>query len=174
MAKNTIQQVFNGNMYFNGVSWAGKVEESTFPDLKFMFTDKKSLSNFAKFQLPTGMDVMEFKAKLNSINKDVIVVCANPFTSSDIMIRTTIQNWEGGDKTNEVPMVAYIKGTSKKMPPIALKQNDSTEIDLEYTVTGYRLEIDGVIVIDADVYANKLIVDGVDLLADYRANLGLD
>lgn len=171
---NKVYQLLNGNVYFDGNSHAGQVEETNLPEVKFIYGDRKSLSNIARFKIFQGIEPIDWKVKLNSVNRANLVLSANPLKPVDIMVRTTIQTWENGEMTGSEPGVAFLRGTPMGIPSTGLKPNDNAEIEISYTITSYRLEIGGSIVYDIDVYANKFIVDGVDLLGDYRSNLGLD
>ena len=64
---NTIQTLYNANVYMNGENYAGRAEEVTLPDLKAKTVDHKPLSNIGAFKLPTGLDQMSMKIKWNSI-----------------------------------------------------------------------------------------------------------
>ena len=170
---NNVSVLVGANVYMDGQTYAGQVEEATMPDPKPVMQEIKALSMYGKIELPHGLDKMSCKLKWNSVSADIIKKAANVFNSIDVMIRSNIAVWANGDKTQDVPCVAFIRGTSKSgVPPIGLKHQDKSDLETEYAVTYYKLEIGGVPVVEIDFYANVYMVDGVDMLADYRANLG--
>lgn len=173
MAGNQISTLYNANVYLNGQSFAGVAEEVTLPDLKAKMTEHKGLSSIGSFELPTGLDKMMMKIKWNTVNSDVMKSAADFYNSTDIMIRCNIDNWENGSRTGSVPCIAFVRGLNKNLPAIGLKHQDNPEGEQEFSVTAYKLEIDGEVIFDVDFFAQVYIVDGVDMLADYRANLGL-
>lgn len=173
MPGQVISKLYNANVYVDGDSYAGLAEEVTLPDLKPKMSDHHALSNIGVFELPTGLDKMSMKIKWNTVNRDVMVASADFYNAKDIMIRSNIDNWEGGSKSGSVPCVAFIRGLSKNLPAVGLKHQDNPEVESEFSCTGYKLQIDGQTVFDVDFFANKYIVDGEDKLADYRADLGL-
>lgn len=173
MPGTAIQTLYNANVYLNNDSHAGQAEEVTLPDLKPKTTDHKPLSGIGSIKIPTGLDQMSMKIKWNSIDPDVMKAAANFYTSSDIMIRANSDTWENGSRTGSVPVVAIIRGLSVNLPAIALKHQDNPDIETEFSVTAYKLLINGEVIFDVDIYAQVYIVDGVDLMADYRANLGI-
>jgi len=173
MAGTTIQTLYNANVYLNGVSYAGQAEEVTLPNLKPKMAEHKPLSGLGAIDLTTGLDKMTMKIKWNSVDVDVMKQAANFYSSSDIMIRANSDTWENGSKSGSVPVVAIIRGLSMNLPAIVLKHQDNPDIETEFNVTGYKLLIDGELVFDVDLFAQVYIVDGVDLLADYRSNLGI-
>jgi P2 family phage contractile tail tube protein len=170
---NRISKLYNANVYLDGDSYAGLAEEVTAPDLKPKMTEHKALSNIGSFELPTGLDKMGMKIKWNTVNADVMRTSADFYNSKNIMIRANIDEWEDGSKAASVPCIMFIRGLSKTLPAVGFKHQDNAEVESEFSVTGYRLEIAGVEVFNIDLFANVYIVDGEDMLADYRANLGL-
>jgi hypothetical protein len=173
MAGTTISTLYNANVYLDGESYAGQAEELTLPDLKAKMVDHKALSMIGSFELPTGLDKMMMKIKWNSINVDVMTAAANFYNSSDIMVRANSDNWQNGSRTGSVPVIAIIRGLNKNLPAITLKHQDSPDIETEYSCTAYKLIIDGNVVFDIDFFAQVYIVDGVDLMEEYRTNLGI-
>ena len=170
---NQIRTLYNANVYVNGQSYAGLAEEVTLPDLKPKMVDHKPLSNIGSFKLPTGLDQMTCKIKFNSISADLIANAANFYESSDIMFRANQDVWENGSKVASVPVVAFVRGLSMNLPAIVLKFQENPDVESEFSVTAYKLEVNGVVVFDVDYFANVYIVSGVDMMAQYRANLGL-
>lgn len=170
---NQISKLYNANVYLDGTSYAGLAEEVTLPDLKPKVSEHKALSNIGSFELPTGLDKMGMKIKWNTVNGAVMANSADFYNARDIMIRSSIDVWENGSKVGTQSVTAFLRGLSKTLPAVGFKHQDNPEVETEFSVTGYKLEIDGAVVFDVDYFANVYIVDGVDMLADYRANLGL-
>jgi uncharacterized protein len=69
--------------------------------------------------------------------------------------------------------VVYFRGRCKNAPSGSFKQNDNLETDSDFSVEQYKLEIDGETIVEIDLEASIYIVDGVDLMAAYRSNLGI-
>lgn len=170
---NDISTLYGANVYYNGQSFAGVAEEVTCPDLKAKTISLKALSNTGGFKLPVGFDEMGMKIKWNTVNADVMGNAADFYNANDIMIRSNIDTWENGSKTGSKSVVMFVRALNLNLPAIALKHQDNPEVETEFSVTGYKLEIDGEVIYDIDFFANVYIVRGVDMLADYRANLGL-
>jgi len=168
-----IQTLYNANIYINGGSYAGRAEEVTLPDLKPKMVDHKPLSGIGSFELPTGLDKMTMKIKWNSADDQIMGNSADFYNSKDIMIRANADVWVNGTRSGSYPVTAFVRGLSKNLPPIGLKHQDNPDVESEYSVTAYKLEYDGNVVFDVDFFAQVYIVEGVDMLAQYRANLGL-
>jgi uncharacterized protein len=168
-----IMTLYNANVYINGNNTAGKAEEVTLPDLRPKMTDHKPLSGVGTFQLPTGLDAMSMKIKWNSADDALMGHSADFYNSNDIMVRGNADIWQNGSRIASAPVTAIIRGLSKNVPAINFKHQDNPDIETEYSVTGYELFYNGVEVFAVDLFAQVYRVEGVDMLADYRANLGL-
>ena len=75
-------------------------------------------------------------------------------------------------KIAEVPAVAYLSGTFKEFPLGNFKPQDNAEYETTMSVNYAKLVINGEEIFEIDVLANIYKVDGVDILAVYRANIG--
>jgi hypothetical protein len=173
MAGTKISTLYNANVYMGGDSYAGQGQEVTLPNPKPKLAEHKPLSGIGAFDLTTGLDKMNMKVKWNSIDADVMKIAANFYSSNDIMIRANSDVWENGSRTGSVPVVAIIRGLSINLPAIVLKHQDNPDIETEFNVTAYKLIIDNEVIFDIDLFAQIYIVDGVDLMAEYRSNLGI-
>ena len=72
----------------------------------------------------------------------------------------------------EVPAVAYLSGTFKEFPLGNLKPQENAEYETTMSVNYAKLVVNGDEIFEIDVLANIYKVDGVDILAVYRANIG--
>lgn len=168
-----INKCTNANVYLNGVSYMGRAEEISLPDITPKMVDHKALGMVGESELPAGLQKMSAKIKWNAIYPDVMKTTHNVFTSVRLMVRTSIETYEGGTRTSQQPAVIYLTGTWKKSGGLSFKPQDNVEIENELSVTAYKMEVNGQEIINVDVMANIWRVNGVDQLAVYRANLGL-
>lgn len=165
-------RITNANVYLEGESILGHVEELNVPEIKFIKSEQKTLGMFGKAEFTSGIDKMEMKIKWNSIYADSLKKIANPFNALSYQIRGSIQNWESASVTGEQQCTVYMRAQTANFPGIGLKQQDNVEMESLFSVYYYKLEVADVAVIEIDVLANIFKVDGVDLLAAYKANTG--
>jgi P2 family phage contractile tail tube protein len=168
-----INKCTNANVYLNGVSYMGRAEEITLPDIQPKMVDHKALGMVGESELPAGLQKMSAKIKWNAIYPDVMKKTHDAFTSVRLMVRSNIETYEGGTRVLQQPAVIYLTGTWKKSGALSFKPQDNVEIENELSVTAYKMEVNGEEIIDIDVMANIWRVNGNDQLAQYRANLGL-
>jgi P2 family phage contractile tail tube protein len=171
--QNVIQTLYGVNMYINAVNYAGRIQETTLPQVKSKNIEHKPASNLGAFSLPGGFEEMNLKTKHNSVDADIMAVSADIYTYQDIMIRGNIDAYTRGGRTGSAAFVAVLKARSLGTPAVTQKHQDNPDIDVEWGVIAYRLEIAGEEIFDIDFFAQKYIVEGVDLMGDFRVNLGL-
>lgn len=172
MAIRTSTQT-NANVYLEDKSMLGRAEEINLPDVNFTMTDHKALGMVGIRQFPNGIDKMEGSIKWNSFYDDVLKKFANPFKAIKLMARSSVRIWEGGDLVDEKPYVVYLTVQSKSFPLGAFKQNEQVEMTNNISCTYVKVEYDGQLMMEVDVDNNIYNVAGEDILAQYRANLGI-
>lgn len=170
---NLINKVTNANVYLDGVSYMGRAEEVSLPDLQPKMVDHKGLGMVGELELPGGLQKMSMKIKWNAIYPDVMKKTHDVYSSIRLMLRTNIETFEGGSRTAQAPFVVYVTVIPKKSGGLVFKPQDNVEREDEFNVTAYKMEVDGEEIIDIDIMANVWRVNGQDQLAVYRANLGV-
>jgi uncharacterized protein len=173
MSNNKINKVTNANIYLGGISFMGRAEEVTLPDVMPKMVDHKALGMVGELELPGGLQKMTAKIKWNAIYPDAMKLTHNVYDAVRLQVRANVETFEGGSRTAQVPAVATLTVTPKKSGGLVFKPQDNVEREDEFNVTAYRLEIDGEEIIDIDIMNNIWQVDGVDQLTTYRRNLGL-
>ena len=168
-----VNKVTNANVYVDGASWMGRAEEISLPDVAVKMSDHKALGMVGESQLPAGLQKMSAKIKWNAVYSDVMKKTHDPFTACRLMVRASVETYEGGSRTAQVPCVVYLTGTWMKSGGLNFKPQDNVEMENELNVTAYKMEINGEEIVDIDVLNNRWRVNGVDQLATYRANLGI-
>jgi uncharacterized protein len=172
MAEIKVNRLTNANVYVDGGSLLGQVEEINLPEVTHMMSEHKALGMVGKMELFSGVDKMEATLKWNSFYPDALVKFADPRKALNIQVRSSLERYNSSGLTEEVACVAYLTGQPKNFPGGNFKQHDNVEATSKLTCTAYKLEIGGRVVVEYDAMANIYSVDGVDILADYRNNIG--
>jgi P2 family phage contractile tail tube protein len=166
-------KVTNCAIYLNGESFMGRAEEVTCPDVAPKMIDHKALGLIGEIELPTtAIQKMSGKIKWNAIYPEVMKQTHNPFQAVRLQIRANVDTYEGQTLVAQTPCVIRMTATPKKAGGLVFKPNDNVEREDEFNVTMYSMEIDGEEIIYADVLSNIWRVNGVDILATFRQNLG--
>lgn len=172
MAAITVNRLTNANVYVDGSSQLGKAEEVSLPDITFKQSEHKALGMIGSFELFSGIEKMEATIKWNAFYPDVLTQFANPRKSLNLQVRASLESHSSQGLTNEVACVAYLTGQPKNFPAGNYKQSDNVEATSKMTITSYKLEIAGEVVVEYDALSNIYYVNGEDIFATYRSNIG--
>jgi P2 family phage contractile tail tube protein len=172
MGQIAVKRVTNANVYVDGNSLLGKVQEATLPVIKYKASDHAALGMIGTVEFFSGIDKLEAKLKWTSFYEDVLKKVADPFKTFSVQLRSSVETYGAAGRTEEKPMVAYMTVQSKDFPAGSFKQHDNAELESTLNVTYYKLVIDGKDIVEIDVMSNIYKVDGKDVLSTYRANIG--
>jgi uncharacterized protein len=167
-----VNRITNANVYLNNKSQLGKAEEVNLPDLVAKMTEHKALGMVGTIELFSGFEKMEGDIKWSSYYPDVMGVAYNPFTFASLMIRANVETYSSQGRIAEVPLVTYLTAIFKKNSAGKHKQHENAEYPSSFSCLMLKQQIDGQDVLEFDAMANIYKVNGVDLLANYSANIG--
>ncbi len=173
MSNIQVNRVTNANVYVDGTSFLGKFEEFTLPTIKAIMSEHKALGMNGKFELPAGIDKLEARGKWNSFYPAALLKFADPNTSIQLQVRSSLKTWGSAGVLAEVPVVVHLTAQVKDFPLGAYKQHDNVELETLLNCSYVKLVIDGKDIVEIDVLSNVHKVNGADILAKYRQNLGI-
>lgn len=172
MAQIEVKRITNANVYVDGNSLLGKVDECKLPEVKVTMAEHKALGMQGKLEFPSGIDKLEATFKWNSLYSDILLKVANPFTAAEVQLRGSLETYSNAGRIAQVPVVAYLTGSFNKFPMGGFKQHDNVEAETTMSVTYCKLEIDSKVILEFDALANIYKVGDVDLLETYKTNIG--
>lgn len=168
-----INRLTNALVWIDGKNYLGKVEEVEMPEPKYKMSEHKALGLQAVMEYYSGLEKMEMKMKLNAPYKDLMRSIGNPLKKYKLMLRASLESYASGTRIGEESYVVFVTASPKNFPLGKFKQNDNVELELTFSVFAVKLEINGEKMFEIDQEANVFIVGGVDILSQYRKNLGL-
>jgi P2 family phage contractile tail tube protein len=171
MALMNVSRVTNANIYLDGASLLGRAEEVELAWPKAKMVDHKGLGMFGTAEFPAGIDKLEAKVKWASIYSEVLPAMSI-FHSHQFQIRASIEQYTSQGRTAELPFVGLMTAQFKDGGPLNFKQHE--QVDFPTTLVVYHCEyyVAGVQQLLYDVMANMYVINGVDQLAQFRANIG--
>jgi len=169
----TIQKVFDANVYINNVSKHGQASEITCPQVNYMMNDYTALGMIGTLPLFNGIEAMEATFKWTYLDNDAQMDMSDPFQAVEIMVRSSKAIYENGGLVEEQPIVIFMRGTGKQHQGGTFASKTDVETESVLAVNYYKLEIDGEEIIEIDVISNIFKINGEDMLAERRANLGI-
>lgn len=168
-----VNKITNANVYVDGNNLAGKAKEIDLPTLKTTMAEHKGLGMAGSIELPSGWDKMEGKIMWTSYYADVMKKVANPFKTVSMQVRNSVESYNSSGRSAETPMVTFLTVQFKEFPSGSFKHQEDANFESAINVLYLRQEVGGEVIIEFDPLANIYKVDGVDLLENFRANLGL-
>lgn len=168
-----INRLTNALLWIDGKNYLGKAEEVNLPVPKYKMSEHKALGLQSIMEYYSGIEKMEMKIKMNAPYKDLLKACGNPLKTLKMMVRASLESYQSGSRNNEEAYVVYVSARAKDFPMGNFKQNDNVELEMNFAVFAVKLEIGGEKIFEIDTEANIFIVGGVDVMAQYRKNLGL-
>lgn len=172
MSKIQINRLTNANVYMDGNNLLGRAEEINLPQIKHKMSEHKALGMVGSAEFFSGIDKLESKIKWNSLYPDVLKKAANPFRTVQIQARASLETYNSQGKIQEVAAVAYLSGTFKEFPLGNIKAGDNAEYETTMSVNYAKLTAGGEELFEIDILENIYKVGGIDVLAEYRANIG--
>lgn len=167
-----VKKLTNAAVYLDGGALLGQCSEVELPTVTQKMTDHVALGMVGAFQLPAGVEAMEAKFMFNAFYPDAFVKVADPSATVNIQVRASLENYEAGGKTGSEALKVQLRGQFKQMPLGNYKQHEPVELETMMNVHYVKLTIGTRIIFEYDANANIYKVDGVDILAQYRSDIG--
>lgn len=169
-----LNKIFNANVYLDGTtSLIGRAGELTLPEVSVATSEHKALGMFGTLELPGGLEAMTCEIKWTGFYADHLRAAANPFKSHKLQVRGSLESWTAEGRTREVPVVWHMTANWTKAKLGVLKPQENGEFDDAMSVSYVKVLHDGEPVCEIDVFNNIWTVNGEDVLARWRANLGV-
>ncbi|MDC7675388.1 phage major tail tube protein [Asticcacaulis machinosus] len=158
-------------LFVDGGSFLGQIPEVTLPNIALKLVDYRAGGMLSEAKIEMGVEPIEFEWKAGGLLVDAYRQFGVP-TLDGTQLR-----WVGGyqsDDTNKWTRVEIVmRGRHGQIAPGTAKAGELGDKTITTHCPYYRLEIDGRTVIEIDILAPTLIIDGVDRLAGMRAALDL-
>lgn len=169
----TISKVQDANVYINGTSTHGQASEISLPEIQFEKSEFKALGMNGSLKYFNGFSALEATIKWNFPENDVLIALANPRKTVSLQVRSSKAVYVGGSISSEKPVVVYLRGTSNNHGLGNFKAKEDTDLSTKFDISCIKQEIDGREIVEIDIENNIFRVDGTDMLAQYKKNLGL-
>jgi P2 family phage contractile tail tube protein len=170
-----INKVFNANIYADGGSLFGKADTVDLPNIKAKESDAhEPLGFIGAMAYAAGFEKLDgCKITWNGHYASAVKKFGNIYQAIKLQVRFNIESYEGSSRTGQVPGIAYLTVRPMDLQGGKFKAKSSVELETNLFCSYVKMEIDGEEQYEIDFEANIYKVGGVDLLATYRANLGI-
>lgn len=160
----------NLNLFVDGMGQAGQIDEFNAPKLSLTTEDFRGGGMDAPIKITMGMEPLETDFSLVSYRKEVLALFGVAEGQTvPFVAREALESFDG----TVTPVVHTMRGKITEMDPGTSKPGTLAPIKFTMSLTYYKLEHGGKVIHEIDVENMVRIVDGVDVLAQMRAALGL-
>ncbi len=168
-----ISKVYNANIYLNGENLVGQAKELDLPKIKPKFADVQGLGLYGEAEVPIGLEKMEARIMMNSVYPEFIKAVSNPKKANVLIARSTITQYGQDGVIEDLPLKAELRGFFKESDTGKFKKAEGVEAEATMSVIYYKLEVNGQVLVEIDVFNNIYKVDGENILQDFKNNLGV-
>ena len=172
MSQLVVNTLWNCNVYLNGVELLGRAAEVKIPQPKRMRADYHGLGMVSRIKIPTGWDVMESTIKWSSFDPDTIGQVALSSQTCSVSCLGDLQTISASGEIFETPVIYNFNGIPFDVGDIDFKSQELVEFTSSFDVYHIDLSVGGVQIYLFDAFSNQYVVNGVDQLSSYRANIG--
>lgn len=167
-----IKDILTGmNAYVDGRHYAGRIAELENPKLVAKVREYQSGGMAAAIDIPTGeIEKMETTLNFHGVHRDIITSFGVTMGATvPFVFRGATQDDDGTKGSVAVTM----RGLVKELDWGTWKSGEEMPLKVVLTLQYYRYEFNRETLIEVDPLNYKVVVNGVDQLADMRAALGL-
>lgn len=164
-SKLKYMKVFN-----DGEGYLGETSEATLPKLARMLEDYRGGGFDSAVGIDLGGEAPEFEWKIGGMLEQVY----RQFGATSIgALQLRFVGSYQDDSTGQTKTIDItVRGRHQEIDPGNAKPGDDTEQTVKTRCAYYKLMVNGETLIEIDILNMVYIVNGVDLLAEHRANLG--
>jgi Bacteriophage tail tube protein len=172
MASLVINSLWNCNVYLNGNNLLGRAAEFEVPQPKRLMQPYKGLGMMGRIEVPVGWDKIEAKITWSSFDQTTIGQVLSSTGMQMFSAMGDLQVLSSSGESSELPVVYNLTGMTRDPGAIPFRAQENIGYVTLVTVYHVDLSVAGTQVYLFDAFSNQFVVNGVDQLAQYRANIG--
>ena len=159
------------NLFIDGLSYSGRVEELSLPTLTRKTEEYFAGGMLAPVELDMGMEKLEMDFTLREFNTEVLGYFGNPAIGGINMRCSAVTFNESSVNTDSVEVV--FRGRWRSLEQGTLKRGESSTLKVGVALSYYKYSQNGTPIIEIDPINYIEIINGVDRAKDRRKALGL-
>ncbi len=157
----------NHNVFIDGVGYFGRADEITLPQLKITEADFRGSGMDAPIGIDMGIEKMTAQQTFKEWSPELI-------THFGRRVRWTARAGAMGQENFDADAWAFeVGGRVVGLPTDALKGGGDVMLKLDWSVDYFRIEKDGVDLVEIDIENGKRVIGGEDQLASMRRAMGI-
>lgn len=160
----------NFDVFQDGESWLGQISSITLPKLTRKMDDYRAGGMAGPVKIDFGQEALELSFSAGGLLPSALKAYAAT-TATAVQLRFAGAYQSDSSGAYDAAEVV-VRGRYSEIDMGDGKTGEDTEHKYTMTCAYYKLSINGRVIIECDLLANVLIVDGVDVLAAQRAATG--
>jgi len=172
MTTMVVSSLFNANVYLNGNDLLGRAAEVEIPQPKQLMQEYRGMGMIGRMEIPVGMDKLDATIKWSSFDLQILINTTASLANATISVMGDVQVLSSAGVSADLPAIMNMTGIIHDPGPLIIKAQANTEFSTKMTVWHVETYLEGLQVYLYDVMSNQFIVNGVDQLAIFRANIG--
>lgn len=167
-----IKDILTGmNAYVDGRNYAGRIAELELPKLVAKMREYIAGGMAAAVDIPTGqLEKMESTLNFHGVHRDIVTSFG---VTLGAVVPFVFRGATQDDDGTKGAVTVTMRGLLKELDWGSWKSGEDMPLKASMALHYYRYEYNGETLIEVDPINNKVVIDGVDQLADMRAALGL-
>lgn len=154
----------------DGRGLVGKGENAKLPDLNLQTEEIRTGGLDAPVEQDMGQEKLEFTFALKEYDPSAIGLWGRKGVDST---QLTFKGHAESATGEEMQVIAQMRGQVKQVSGSEIKAGQANDLTFTASLVYYKLQVDGEEPVEIDVLNGKRIVNGEDVLAGQRANLGI-
>jgi hypothetical protein len=161
----------NINLFNDGVSYVGQVEEVALPSLERKLEEWRGGGMNAPIKTDHGMEALSMEWTCGGLMEDALKQWG--VTKHDAVLLRFAGAYQRDDRAEVDAVEVTVRGRHSKIDMGTAKPGDNTQFKVTSELSYYKLELNGTVVIEIDLLNMIERVNGEDRLADQRKALGI-
>jgi len=147
----------------------GAVSEAELPSIEFQAETVSGAGIMGEIEVPSlgRVGPMTLSLTWRVVTRAAVALAAQGAQALELRGAIEAEDDSGGGSTVQKLRV-IVTGRCKSYKPGKLAPNSTMDCAHEFSVSYYKLELDGEVLVEVDVYNNVYSVLGVDYMADVR------
>ncbi|WP_337263321.1 MULTISPECIES: phage major tail tube protein [unclassified Serratia (in: enterobacteria)] len=161
------------NYYLNGNSYLGQVEEVTLPKFTVKTEDYQGGGMIGSVAVDLGFEAgaLDMEVTMGGITFELMSQYGIP--NADGMQSRFAGSYQAEDSGDAIPVEIQTRGRFVEIDTGNAKQGENTQHKYSLKNTYCKLTHNGAVLFELDIINMVYIVNGVDRMAQHRANVGL-
>lgn len=169
----SVSKISRAALYIDGLGYLDTVKELPVPGPTFSVDEWSSLASIGKVSLQNMFDAMSMEIAWQNLDGDSRKTLSNPFAMRDLQVRYNRQSLGNSVLMQQIGGVYFMRGKFRGVPTAELTAGADMESSSTFDIFYIRHEEAGQAIYEYDPIAYIFKVNGVDMLATERANLGM-